>query len=274
MTRRPMSYGGGGRGGGGQLRLDLRPTPMVLKLMIVLGAIWLLTAFFTNFLANGALDHLVRTWLYVSPDAITERYAIWTPFTYLWFHASLSHVAFNLLALFFLGPLLERRWGARTFLRFFVLAGVIAGIFTVLVGLLIPSWFGAPVLGASGSILGLVAAFSILMPDTEFLLMFILPVKARWLLWIALGIDLAMFLGSDPSAQNIAVQTHVGGAIGGWLLITGNWRPTVALGRLRLRLRKRMGRGGPKKPSQGGWRNPNDFRVIPGGRRDDDDLLH
>ncbi|MCA9515327.1 MAG: rhomboid family intramembrane serine protease [Myxococcales bacterium] len=274
MTRRPArGYGGGGGMGGIGLP---RPTPVVLRLMIVIGAIWLVNAFLVNFLDNRALAHLISEWLWVSPDNVTDRYALWTPFTYMWLHASFSHVAFNLLGLYFLGPILEGRWGGRTFLKFFILSGVIGGVFTVLAGLLVPAWFSAPVLGASGSILAIIAAYSILLPQSEILLMFVLPVKGRWLIWISLGIDLAMFLASSPGDGGVAVQTHLGGALGGWLLITGNWRPAVAWGRFRLWTKKKLGGGGKKPPKgggRGGWRNPNDFRVIRGGR-DDDDLLH
>jgi len=239
--------------------------------MIVHFAIWFLASSAINFFGATGLYPFLRDYLMVSPDGVLSGY-LWQPFTYMWLHdlGGLGHIFFNLLGLFFLGPPLERRWGARTFLKFYVLTGVIAGVFTVLVGLVLPGWFGGPTLGASGSLLGIIAAFSLVLPRTEILLFFILPIKGRYLIWLALGIDLVLFLATNPATQSIAVHTHFGGALAAWLLITGSWRPRVALARL-IRLL------GGRRPADRA-RDKSRFRVIKGGRDDDDDgtppLLH
>ena len=260
MPRPPSMYG--------PQTLDLRPTPVVLRLILINGALWLLSVIALQ-TQGRVIDSLMHRYLMVSPDGVVGDLYLWQPFTYMWFHDTegLGHIAFNLLALFFLGPPLERRWGRRTFLRFYLLSGFIAGLFTVLVGLLIPSWFAVPTLGASGAILALVAAFSMVHPDGQVLIFFVIPMRARYLVAVALGIDVLMFLVAGPATSTVAIHTHFGGALAGWLLITGNWRPQVAW----FRLKQRFGGGRPPKGGSGRSGGPQ-LRVIRGGR--DDRTLH
>jgi len=106
--------------------------------------------------------------------------------------------------------------------------------------------------------MAILAAFSIVMPNVTILLFFVIPVQARWIVWIAVGIDLMMFLTS-PGGGGLAIHTHLGGVLAAWLLITGNWRP--ALLRDRLHLFTIRSRRGPK------------LKVVKGGR-DDDQMLN
>jgi membrane associated rhomboid family serine protease len=160
-----------------------------------------------------------------------------------------------MLGLWFLGAALTARWGTRDFLRFYLISAAGAGLFTALADLIAPSLFGhAPVVGASGAIFGLLAAFSMIFPTAELLLFFVVPVKARHVIWIALAVDVAFFAALPH--YGVAIHTHVGGALTGWLLVTGNWRPA----RLIAHVRRRFGRS-PR------GRGPTRLHVVPGGRR-------
>ncbi len=198
-----------------QLQFDLRPSPVVLRLIIANVALWLLMLL----LGDSAERLFVRPYLMVSSDGVVSHFYVWQPFTYMWLHdtAGIAHILFNMVGLFFLGPPLERRWGQRTFLKFYLLTGVIAGFFSVLVGLLIPS-FDVPTLGASGSLLGLLAAWSMVLPNTQILLFFVLPVRTRYIVWIAIGLDLVVFFSSSSDSTRVGVHTHIGGALAGCLV--------------------------------------------------------
>lgn len=238
---------------------DLRPTPMVIRLLIANGVLWFVFSVLVNFAQQGWAATLFLDYLALRPADVVPGLQLWEAATYMWLHdlGSPWHLLMNMLGLFFLGVPLERRWGSRVFLRFYLLAALGAGVFTVIVGLLLPGLFGAPVVGASGGVIALLAAFSMIVPEATILLFFVVPVRARYVIWIALGIDTALFL-SQPSG-GIAYHTHVGGALAAWLLITGNWRPRLAASRLRLLLhRLRAGRRARRKG----------LRVIPGGRGD------
>jgi membrane associated rhomboid family serine protease/Zn-dependent protease len=200
-------------------------------------------------------------WL-VPGEAVFDLH-LWQLVTYQWLHDlnNGGHVLANCLGLFFLGPVLERRWGTRDFLRFYLLTGLIAGVVSTLVALLLPGIFdpGTSIVGASGAVMGLLAALSLTMPELELQLLLVIPIKAKYIVWVALGLDTLFWLapGSD-----LAWQTHVGGVLGAWLLITGSWRPGLVISRIHLwwlHLKQR--------------RRKAKLRVIDGGR-DDRRYLH
>jgi len=238
-----------------------RPTPVVLRVMIALGALWLLFAIATNIAQSGFVDGVYGE-LELHPSEVVPGLHLWQIATYAWLHDlnGLSHILLNCLGLYFLGPMLERRWGGGNFLRFYVVTGIIAGAFSVLVGVLFGGRWDVPIVGASGALLGLVAAYSVIFPNAQFLLFFVVPVRARYLIWIALGLDILFFIANPRG--NVAIQTHFGGALAGWLLVTGNWRPGIFMPKL-----KRLFSGGPRQPPPRGGGN---LRVLPGGRNRND----
>lgn len=242
------------------MTLDLRPTPAVKKLMIGLMGIWLLFSFLVNFAGQTWAMELFTS-LSLQPDEAVFEGQVWQLLTYGFLHdlSDPSHVIFNLLGLLFLGPPLERRWGPKHFLRFVILSTLIAGVFSAVAGVVAPGLFGARVVGISGAVMAILAAFSIVMPNVTILLFFVVPVAARWIVWIAVGID-AMFFLTSPRGGDLAFHTHLGGVLAAWLLITGNWRPSKLLDHLWSLKSRRRGR-----PS---------LKVVKGGRDDDDRMLN
>ncbi len=233
---------------------SLRPTAAVRLVLLTLAGLWGASLVLASFDATAGVVAWVYDELALTPGDTFARLHLWQLVSYMGLHdlQGLGHIVGNLLGIWFLGPVLERRWGARDFLQFFTLAGVGAAIWSVLLAYLLPSLFWEPVVGASGGIVALVAAISLTMPRAELWLLVGGRLEARWLIWIVLGLDtLALVLGLVP---DMAWHTHVGGAITAWLLITGSWRPRVALDRLRL-LWLRRGRRRPP------------LRAVPGGKR-------
>ncbi len=235
---------------------SLRPTPAVRLLLLSLGGVWVALLALASFGATASVTAWVYDELPLAPGDTFARLHLWQLLSYIGLHDlhGLGHIVGNLLALWFLGPVLERRWGARDFLQFFVLAGVGAGVWSVLAAYILPSLFWEPVVGASGAIVALVAAISLTMPRAELWLLVGGRLQARWLIWIVLGLDtLALVTGLVP---DMAWHTHVGGALTAWLLITGSWRPRVALDRLRLLWLRRGHRRPPLRAVPGGKRGP------------------
>jgi membrane associated rhomboid family serine protease len=217
------------------MNLDLRPTPAVKKLMIGLLAVWLSFSFLINFLDQAwAAEFFVA--LSLDPTEALFGGQVWQVLTYSLLHdlSSPSHVLFNLLGLLFLAPPLERRWGPKGFLQFAFFSALIAGVFSLLCGIVAPDLFGGRVVGVSGVVMAVLAGFSFVMPNATILLFFVIPIQARWVVWIALGIDAMMFLSTSPDGNAIAFHTHVGGVLAAWLLITGNWRPSLLKDRFHL----------------------------------------
>ena len=155
------------------------------------------------------LGGVAAEWLSFRGDMVL-RGAIWQPFTYMFLHADLSHLFWNMLGLYFFGPDVERVLGTRQFFRFYVLCGalgVFASILPALVGL--PS---GPIVGASGATLGVLVACAVAYPEKEaFFLPLPFPLNIRVLVLIFVVLSLVQ------SGSGVSVATHLGGITVGFV---------------------------------------------------------
>jgi membrane associated rhomboid family serine protease len=153
------------------------------------------------------------------PDAVYSALALdparfpanwWTVATYMFVHAWLAHLAFNMFTLWMFGPRLEHEWGTRTFVWFYLWCGV-GGAFAHLV-------FAqhSAVIGASGAISGVLVAYALRWPDEEVYLFGIIPMRSRWLIVAMLAMNIIFAL--SPSSR-IDWTAHVGGMAFGWIFL-------------------------------------------------------
>ncbi len=145
---------------------------------------------------------------------------IWRFVSYQYLHDSAQHLLWNMVGLYFLGSLMERSWGSRKFFLLYTLFGIAgAALFTTLVGVDVLS--SGLMIGASGSILGLVGACAVAAPQVRVLVMFIFPVAIRTLAIIFA----AFYVLSVMHSQSGADACHLGGlAVGAfwvWLEAKG-----------------------------------------------------
>lgn len=148
----------------------------------------------------------------------------WQLLTYGFLHADLGHLFFNMLALVMFGSQLEHRWGQRKFLTYYLVCVASAGLCQLLLASFMVAQGQAPypTLGASGGVYGVVLAFGLLFPN-ERVVMFPLPffLRARTVAIIfAAG---SLFYGIVGARDGIAHFAHLGGMLGGWLLLR-YWR--------------------------------------------------
>jgi membrane associated rhomboid family serine protease len=118
-------------------------------------------------------------WLGVMQAEAVLHGQIWRLLTATYLHASLQHVFFNMLGLYFLGPPLEQVWGRRQFFLVYTIGGIAGNVLLTLAGLfgfINPLVVG---LGASGSILTLLGAAAVLFPDARVYVYFLLPLRIR-----------------------------------------------------------------------------------------------
>ena len=148
--------------------------------------------------------------------------------SHMFMHANTGHLLFNMLSLFFLGPMVERVFGTRRFLFYYLFAGFGAAL-THLAFMYYQidisgdyTGINIPVLGASGAVYGVIIAFAVLFPDVRLMLIFPpIPIKARYLAAGLIALDL--FSGISGYSTGIAHFAHLGGALFGYLLIL-YWR--------------------------------------------------
>ncbi|HZV69652.1 MAG TPA: rhomboid family intramembrane serine protease [Saprospiraceae bacterium] len=163
------------------------------------------------------------------PDLVSffnEHYGLFRPFqiiSYMFTHADVGHIFFNMLSLYFMGPSVEIALGPKRFLGLYMISGLVAlaahflvYYFPYLIGHSEVMPFFA-VLGASGAVFGVVIAFATLYPDRELMLLFPpIPIKAWIMALILVGIGL--YQGLTGSGGNVAHFAHLGGALAGYIL--------------------------------------------------------
>jgi membrane associated rhomboid family serine protease len=150
------------------------------------------------------------------PRYVTGRLYVWQLVTYMFLHGGIFHILFNMLALWMFGAELEHIWGTRYFLKFYFVAGVGAGLLTVLFSFL-PFGFAQQVhysivIGASGAIYALLLAYALYFPERP-ILMIVFWVPAKICVMILAGIAL---LASLSEMGGVANATHLGGLAVGY----------------------------------------------------------
>lgn len=140
----------------------------------------------------------------------------WQLVTYAFLHGSLAHIFFNMFALFMFGSEIERLFGTRWFTIYYFVCVVTAAVTQLLVNAMLGSW--APTVGASGGVFGLLLAFAMYFPQRKLYLIF-LPIGLPAWLFVTLYGALELYLGVTQTASGVAHFAHLGGMIGGYLMI-------------------------------------------------------
>lgn len=147
------------------------------------------------------------------PSAVWEEGLIYQVVTYMFLHGGFWHIGFNMLALWMFGGALETVWGTRRFVQYYFLTGIGAGVCNVL----LTPHSGVPIIGASGAIYGLLAAYAIMFPNNLIYLWGLVPIKAKWLVLIYAGIE---FFSSFNPMSPVAHLVHLGGMVIGVIYLT------------------------------------------------------
>lgn len=153
---------------------------------------------------------------------IGPEFRPWQMLTYAFLHGSLTHLLFNMFGLYMFGGDIERVWGSPRFLKYYLicaLSGALAQlVFSALTGA------GAPMVGASGAIFGLLIAFAMIYPNRMIMPLFP-PIPMRAPVFVGLYGGLELFLGVTGTQAGVAHFAHLGGLAGGYLFLKFWRRP-------------------------------------------------
>jgi len=178
-------------------------------LLIVIAACYLLQ--------NLIPDKNVDKYLSLSVDGLKSGF-IWELITFQFLHGGFFHLAFNLLALWSFGRIVESRLGVARYLWVYFLAGTIGGLFQVGLNVLLPTMHGGFLFGASAGVCGVMAVFCRLEPEQLIIPLFI---KAKYALLVFVGIAAVfMFI---PFGSNISHAAHLGGLLTGIAWVRLGW---------------------------------------------------
>ena len=176
-------------------------TPVIKKLIIITAA---------AFLLQMVVDYRINFYLGLVPLLVWKKFFLWQLFTYVFLHGDVSHILFNLLALWMFGGELENYWGSRKFLFYFLFCGIGAGICTVIFS----PYQMIPVIGASGAIYGILLAFGWLFPNRLIYIYFLFPIPAKYFVLIY-GFLEFIYFSRGGTGGGVAHLTHLGGLLFG-----------------------------------------------------------
>ena len=223
-----------------QMRMHFpRITPVVRSLLIINFAVFFAGALFLprNILVPGLPQPLnfFERWFSVFPNSFASVLQIWRLITYQFLHADIIHILFNMLGLYFLGPTLERHWGSKKFLIFYLSCGVAGGLFYTFLVALKFLW-SVPMIGASGAILGMLAACAILFPHfVVFLIVFPIPIRVAAVILIFIASVVVLSKGDNAGGE----AAHLGGMCAGAIYVfSEGWRQRVKM-KIRRNIRQR-----------------------------------
>jgi len=184
--------------------------PPVTKALLLINV----GAFFLDQLFGGQLTRWLALWP-VGPGFLPFQVV-----TYAFLHGNLAHLFFNMLGLWMFGAELERVWGEQRFIRFYTASVLSAAAAQLLVTWLMGSFY--PTVGASGGLFGLLLAFGMMFPNRTIMPLFPpIPMKAKT--FVAVYGALELFLGVTGTQEGVAHFAHLGGMLGGYLMIR-YWR--------------------------------------------------
>ena len=187
-------------------------TPGV-KMLLILN----LSFFVLRFLAILLADADPFIYLGLRPRAVLQVWGVYQLFTYMFVHSTgISHILFNMLALWMFGRDIERTWGTRRFLQYYFLCGIGAGV-CIVFGNIVYGTLDTRTIGASGAVYGILLAYGMLFPDATVLFSFLFPMKAKYFVMIIGAIAFYSSLGA--SGSGVSHVAHLGGMVFGYFFI-------------------------------------------------------
>jgi membrane associated rhomboid family serine protease len=155
------------------------------------------------------------------PADVFGRLYIWQPLTYMFLHGGVFHILFNMLALWMFGTELERMWGSRYFIKFYLVAGGGAACTTMALAFApVPfadQLYYSLTIGASGAVYGVLLAYALYFPHRPIYLYFVFPIPAKYFVLIIGAVSLLASLGGPGGG--VAHTAHLGGLVTAYLYL-------------------------------------------------------
>lgn len=231
----------------------MRNIPTITRNLLIINVLAFLvcTLMGTDAMGGYVLNNVLGLHFFMAPD-----FRVYQLFTYMFMHGGWDHLFFNMFALWMFGCVVERVWGPKKFLFYYISCGVGAGLFQELAQFgqfylmaseqipefswtmvsavahnsagLLNAW---TTVGASGAIYAILLAFGMIFPEERiFIFPLPIPIKAKWFVMIYAGIEL--FSALSTTGDGVAHLAHLGGMVFGFFMIR-YWQkhPTTGYGK-------------------------------------------
>jgi membrane associated rhomboid family serine protease len=170
---------------------------------------------------NSTISNTAYNWL-AMPSALNKLVTHpWTPITYMFMHNGVFHILFNMLWLYWFGQIFEEYLGNKRTVTLYFLGGLTGALFFVASYNIFPAFAGigvlggATIVGASACVMAIIVATATLLPDYTIFLMFLGPVKLKWLALFFVIIDFLNVASANAGGE----LAHLGGALIGFIYI-------------------------------------------------------
>lgn len=186
--------------------------PPAVKHLLWINAIFFLASF--NVFSGGmtVVGQYFFSYLALYPIG-SGNFQIWQLVSYMFLHGGFGHIFFNLFALWMFGQAIENFWGTKRFTVYYFLTGIGAALLHMFIG-----GGGAPTVGASGAVYGILLAFGMMFPNRHIMLLFPpIPIKAKY--FVAFFGIIELISGITRPGSGIAHFAHLGGMVVGFILI-------------------------------------------------------
>lgn len=181
-------------------------------IFIILNVAFYLILLILGFFSNSNCDLTICRYIALKPSNILNYQYIWTFFTSMFMHGGFFHLFVNMLSLLFLGSFIEKLIGRKRYFWFYLISGLLSGIFFVLLSFVFKADINTFAVGASGAIFGIAGLMMILTPNLPLYVMFIpIPIKAKYAIP---GLLIVLWLISTGGVP-IGNTAHLGGLIAG-----------------------------------------------------------
>ena len=171
------------------------------------------------FLGGNGGSNMLTSYLAVPASIPMLWTRPWTIFTYMFLHEGFLHILFNILWLYWFGTIFLQYFSSKQLLGLYILGGLFGGLFYIVsfnvFPVFAPHVLRSYALGASASVIAIVAATAVYVPNYVVQLMFIGPVKLKWIAIVMIVLDV-IGVSSANSGGHLA---HLGGAFMGWIFI-------------------------------------------------------
>jgi membrane associated rhomboid family serine protease len=196
--------------------------PITTALIVANVAVFLLQS-----LAPGIVVPFALWPLAASASGVGASFGPWQLLTYAFLHGGLVHLAFNMFALYMFGSAVEQVFGPRRYLIYYLVCVVSAAVSQLIVAAMMGGVY--PTIGASGGVFGLLLAYGIYFPNNRVMLLFPpIPMSAR--VFVVVYAVIELYLGVTGSQAGVAHFAHLGGMIGGFIMLR-YWRISSAIRR-------------------------------------------
>jgi membrane associated rhomboid family serine protease len=175
---------------------------------------------FTGF-GNSAILAFTNEYLLLPASLPKLLVRFWTPLTYMFMHAGIFHILFNMLWLYWMGQIFEEYLGNKRTIGLYIFGGLAGGLLFVACYNLLPAFTGvnaaatATVVGASASVMAIIIATATLLPNYTISLILLGPVKLKWIALFYIVVDFLGIAGANAGGE----IAHLGGALLGFIYI-------------------------------------------------------